>query len=654
MARLLIFLFFALFSNLFLKAAPPEDLDEDDFLPVPWFSKQQLNSPFPVDTNYVDTTLAGFHRYDPYFRKNLFIAEKGNIGHAGVSMLFEPNLQSDFSLNPAPLYPGHLFDSQTIRFFRPRYVFTDLKFITGDSREQLFVANHNQKLHETLYVGAIYQIVNSPGFYDRMAARNSNIQVHFDFQESTGKYGALGSVVFNRINNQESGGLSDYRSFEENSNRENVFLNQAVSRYNENIFNLDQYYNLGFYLHPEDTLSEPSYTSLGRLGHQFSYRRQALLFDEGTLPNANFFETPPVFSTNTYDSTVVHTIENELSWSNYPLYGEGGSFPVSFKVFALHRMVRIRQPDHSRMFIRNRIFQTKLPGFRSSSTMQKYLFLEDQFSQLVTGLEAESDPTRILAGKIKGDYIAGGYNDGDLNLWSSVSLGVASSYRHTLSLDLHYAEKEAPYFLSHFEGNYVSWSNDFEKAQWLTAGSRYQNPWFAVEANYYRVKNYAFMGPEALPVQNPDGVNVFSALISSELGVGVLRTSHQLIFQKVDDDFFMNLPELAGRHTLYFDFFMFSRALAVQTGVDVFYNLAYAPMAYMPVVRQFYAQDNFSGRDNLMVDVFADLKVSRTRIFVKLENFQGLVTDLPPVYLIPFYPVPQAAFKFGLSWMFFD
>lgn len=652
MVRFLSFLFLAFASICLIQAAPPEDFDEDDLHPVPWFTSQQLSSPFRVDTNYIDTTLAGFHRYDPYFRENLFIAEKGNIGHAGVSMFFQPDLHSGFSLNPASLYPGHLFKPQDIRYYRPRYVFTDLYYVNGDSREQLFVANHNQKLHENLYLGAIYQVVNAPGFYDRLAARNSNIQVHLDFREPSGKYEARGSAIFNRINNQESGGLSDYRAFEQNNDLEQVLLNQAVSRHKENIFNLEHFYYLGFYLDPDDSLTERPYTSLGRLGHQFTYRRLSLLFDEGTDPYEGFYRALPVFSGSTYDSTVVHTIENQLSWSNYPLHKADDPFPVHFKVFALHQIIRVRQPDVNRMYNRNRVIEIKQPDFLSDASLQNYLFGEDQFNQLITGIQAESNPNRLLSARIEGDYTAGGYNDGDIGLGGSVQWN--TSKRHSLSLNFQYAEKEAPYFLSHFQGNYVRWNNDFVKNLWMKAGARFASPWLSFEASYYRVKNFTFMGPDALPVQNPEAVNVFAGIVRSQFGLGAFRTSHNLILQKADSDRFVNFPELAGRHAAFFDFFMFNRALAVQTGFDLYYNLAYPPMAYMPVVRQFYAQDQFSGRDNLMVDVFANFKVARTRIFVKFENIQGLVLDRPPVYLIPFYPIPQTALKFGVSWMFFD
>jgi hypothetical protein len=607
---------------------------------VPWFSEQQLESPFLTDTNYVDTTLTLFQQYDPLTRHNLFMAHKGNIGHVASSMLFKPDLNTRFSLFPDPLYPGLNLDHDNVRFYRPEYVFTDLFLVIGENREQFFVARHNQRFHENLYVGAQYQIVNSPGFYNRLGARNSNIRVHFDFTERTGRYQALGSLVFNRLNNQESGGLADHEAFEANPDLEAVILNSAVSRYRENAFTLNHFYQTGFYLdQSNDTITNRRFINLGRINHNFSYRRISFVFNETAQPYDGFYETDPVFNLSTYDSTRVHMLENEVSWSNYPLQSGSGTFPFNFRLFLKHRLVQVQQPD--------------LPAMLDLENDEDYFFETDQFNQLVPGIEVESDQNRFLSARGSASLTIGGYNDGDTDIGGSMRLG-APRHRHSLRFTAHYAEKEAPYFLAHFRGNYISWENNFEKTQWLQGGAIYSNPYLSLEGNYYLVKNMVFMGPGAMPVQNTSTVNVFTAGFRSAIGIGAFQTRHHVVYQWANDQQFERFPELAGRHSLFFDFYMFQRALGVQTGIDLSYNMAYSPMGYMPVVRQFYAQDEFPGRDNLMVDVFANFKISRARIFVKMENVAGLLLDVPPVYYIPFYPIPQASFKFGVSWMFFN
>lgn len=636
MTRFLLFLFLSFIWATFLVAAPPLPPVDENQQRIPWFTEQQLESPFITDTNFVDTTSTGFHRYDPFMRHSLFMAEKGNIGHAGFSMHFAPVLSSNFTLNPAPLFPGYLLNHEGIRFYRPEHVFTDLQLVIGDNREQFFIASHNQKLHETLYIGAQYQIVNSRGFYNRMGARNNYIRMHFDFQEPGKRYHALGSLSLNTINNQESGGLSNPDIFEEDPDQASMFFLNATSRHKENAVKLNHFYNLGFFL--SDTAEQRRFFNLGRINHQFTYRRQSFVFNETVPPNTVFFETEPVIPGRTNDSTIVNTLENHLGWSNFPIKGEHGIFPVNFNVFIKHRIVEVYQPYLLMML--------KYPD-------RGYSFIKDDFSQCMPGFIVESDPTRLISFRGTGLRTYGGYNDGDYDFGGSVKLG-SLKHSHSLSFSGHYANKEAPYFLSNFMSNYVSWDNDFAKTQWQHAGLRYSNPYLTLGLNYYSVTNMVFMGPDALPVQNESTVNVVSAGLGSEIGIGIFRTTHNIIFQKADDDYFLNFPEFASRHSLYFDFSLFKKALGVQTGLDIYYNSGYPSMAYMPVVRQFYAQDNYPGKDTHMVDLFANFKISRTRIFVKMENLSSLVTDVPTVYLIPFYPIPQAAFKFGVSWMFFN
>ncbi len=73
----------------------------------------------------------------------------------------------------------------------------------------------------------------------------------------------------------------------------------------------------------------------------------------------------------------------------------------------------------------------------------------------------------------------------------------------------------------------------------------------------------------------------------------------------------------------------------------------------MPVNRMFYIQNDYKSDHTFLVDLFLNARISRARLFVKLQNILGLVTDKPPVYDIPFFPLPETMFKFGVSWAFF-
>ncbi len=442
----------------------------------------------------------------------------------------------------------------------------------------------------------------------------------------------MGSFSLNRIINKESGGLINHLNFEEDAARDSVFLYSAESRYRDVGFNIHQYYRLDF--GNDDTLSGLNF---GVIRHQFYYKRTAFLFDEDGSPTPVFYDQNPANPLFTVDSTLVHEIGNKIAWSNrmHNAHHEGQS-PLFVEFSVSHKLVRIHQPL-----------------FNGELSVEDYRFHKNRFAQMGYGVRLASDPGRLLSFDASANYIAGGYNNGDVDLGGNVRFNPGPGPPR-LVFTGHYAEKKAPWFLHHFRGNYISWFNDFDKSRTLKMGVSFLSDFLDIEGNYYLMNRAFYMDANALPAQNEGSFPVLTAAISGNIDFSPFRSRHKLIYQHTGEDTFERFPSFASFHSLFADFRMFDDALHLNTGFDVRYNAPYKPMAYMPVVRQFYIQDDFESGHDLIVDVFVNARISRTRFFVKLEHFLGLFTDSPPVYQIPFYPVPQPTFVFGLSWMFFD
>ncbi|MEE4177860.1 MAG: putative porin [Bacteroides sp.] len=613
---------------------------------VPWYSEEQLQSPFEALPNIIDTTITGFQLYDFVYRSEFFFVNKGNPGHITRLLQFSPELGHGFQLHSQELFPGYRFKHESLRFYRPVHVYTDLFYVMGSEREQLFNALHNQKFHETLHAGFNYQLVNSPGFYTQTASRNSNIYLTLDFQLPSKRYQALGSFVSNRFENQEGGGLTDRLAFEEDVNSDFVYLPEAQLRHRETALTIHHFYQTGFYVGgaENDTLETRRFINLGRINHEFSWRRLAYVFDD-PLPPVGFYETDPFNSNSTFDSTFVNTIQNLVSWSNFPLKSGRGKFPFNFTIFLKHQLVDIKQP----------LYLETIPGEGegTDTSDQEYLQQNEQFNQVIQGVELESDQTRFLSGKAFAHLTLGGYNDEDLGIGASINLGKPVQ-KHQISMQAAFYQQEVPYSFSRFYGNYISWENDFLKQQIGHARLLYQSNWLSLEGNYYLLSNMAYLGPEALPQQNTSTFSLLSAGIGLKAGIGVFQTRHKVLYQYVGEQEFEQFPELVSYHSVFFDFSLFKKAMDLNVGFDLFYNGPYTPMGYMPVVRQFYAQDGFETDHTFLADAFVTIKVKRTRFFLKAQNITSFIPDFPQVYAIPFYPLPGFAFKFGVSWMFFD
>jgi hypothetical protein len=85
----------------------------------------------------------------------------------------------------------------------------------------------------------------------------------------------------------------------------------------------------------------------------------------------------------------------------------------------------------------------------------------------------------------------------------------------------------------------------------------------------------------------------------------------------------------------------------------VFYTSAYYANAYMPATGQFYIQTEKKYGDYPFIDFFINAQIKTVRIFIKVDHLNsGLMGNY--YMLTPHYPMSDRAFKFGISWRFFD
>ena len=613
----------------------PVSGEEDPPSVVPWFTETDLFNPYFDGDLYLDTTLSGFQRYDFYSGDPYFFAGKGNVGHVNRSLAFDINRKQHFSLYPDNIFPGYTYSISDLRYYRPDFVYSELFYVTGSENEQLFKARHNQRFHEDVYGGMEYQVVNSPGYYSRVRSRNASLLLTLDFTPSD-RYQVLGSFVANRVQNMESGGLQDHLGFEEDEVRDSVFLYDAASRFRELAFRIHQSYEPGIQL-GNDTLENDRFLSFGVLRHSAEYRREAYVFEDVGMPSPAFYPHESPFNEQfTYDSTLVHVLENRLSWSSQVAGSEDRRFPLNLTVFLAHRLVNIRQPD-------------------LAEQGAEELFRNERFSQFEPGVEVRSDPELFLSIDGFAKYTYGGYNDEDLSIMGGINAGRVSDASR-LRLEAAYLERKAPYFYSRFNSNYVRWNNDFSTSRTLNLNVRYSWNNLSLRGDYYLLSRPVFLNAAAYPVQLPRGnaVSVWTARLSAGFEPGVFRTKHELLYQFMDQRHYEQFPRWISNHSFYAAFSLFEEALFAHLGFDVRYNAPYEPMAYMPMLRQFYRQYDYESDHVFLVDAFVNARISRARLFVKFQHLAGLVFDHGPVYDIPFYPLPEAMFKFGVSWMFFD
>lgn len=601
---------------------------------IPWYTSGILTEPYYSQEQYADTSLTGFQHYDFRHRAGRLFADKGNVGHQTRSLFFQPVLHTGFRMLPDNFYAGYIVSPADIRFYRPEHVFSELFYITGSANEQLLSVMHNQRMHEHFYAGLLFQVVNSPGFHSRLEARNANLTLTADAEPLSG-YRIMGAFYVNRVINDESGGLSNHIAFEDDPVRDSVFLYTAESRYRETAFQFHQVYQPRI-VFENDTLNVRESKGLGSFYHAFSYRRKAFVFDEPIAPSGYFYDPgdDPALDA-TFDSTLVHILENTLGFTSFAADHATWGLPVQLRLSLTHTRINIRNTD------------------LQSIDPDAYGFLKDNYQQLKPSVVLGSDPEHPVSFRAFAEGIIGGYNANDKAIGGSVTGGRLSANLR-LSLSFVYAEQEAPYLQNKTRSNYISWDNDFNKVKTSHLQLKMESGIANIQANYYQLSDAVVLDENAMPVQLDDVVRVFSLRLESTLNIGRFYASNDIVFQHTNESGFETFPGLLSQHSVFAKFVLFDGALNGNAGFDIRYNSPYQQMAYMPMVRQFYVQNSYESDHDILLDVFLNARISRARLFVKLEHILGLLPDARPIYGIPFYPLPEAMFKFGISWMFFD
>jgi len=98
---------------------------------------------------------------------------------------------------------------------------------------------------------------------------------------------------------------------------------------------------------------------------------------------------------------------------------------------------------------------------------------------------------------------------------------------------------------------------------------------------------------------------------------------------------------------------MFESALQAEWGIEMLYTSAYKGNAYNPALGMYYLQDKTTIGDYPYFDLFANLKMKHTRFFLKYQHANAGYMGYR-YYMVPGYPQNDAAFKFGLSWIFYN
>lgn len=587
-----------------------------------------------LNTHDYDTAIANFQNYDPLYKKDRYYASLGNIGSNSNYLTPFPFIKAsgfDFGIHS---FDPYLYLNDSVKYYKILKTFTEVSYVQGAKKEINFHAIFSRNIYKSLNLGFDFRTGNAPGAYLRQKTNSINFVLTLQYFTKDKRYGFIANFIFNRLRNLENGGIKYDSLFEQNkeTNRQvfQVNLQSAQNRMKESGFYTKHYFNLS--RHPKnekDTTIRPR-LDLGRLSYAFYFNRQVQNYMDGD-PKSGFYQHIYLDSTGTRDSLTIDRITNELTWSN--------------PTFNKERKLRLLQLE---LGIKQQYIHM---SYRDSGTD----FRSRYFIQYIPKAALYFHPFSSMLLEAHGDYVLGDNNQGDFSLRVLLStiLGKQDKNAGTVSLTGIYSYQQPGWYLSHYFSNNFMWDTTLNKQGLIAGGFDYSFRFLQTGFSFSRITNYAYLDSNALPSQFKNEFGYIYVYFNTDIKLGRFRIATKLAYQTIQGTSVLRVPAFMGNLTFYYSQPLFKGAALLQPGLNFYYNTSYFANAYMPALRSYYLQDSRQYGNYLYMDVFVNIKIQRARFFLAYTNW-GSFFEGRYYYTTPSYPMQDAAFKFGISWRFFD
>lgn len=569
--------------------------------------------------HYPDTSITLFHNYFP----------RNFLGNTGLSSA--PYYLS-YGTNPlgfyffeAPTQTDRILEKE-IKYYKTKGPYADLTGIAGSKQLQIFKLNFTHSFSERMNVSLRLNRYNSTGYYLKQQSFANNILFNNSFITKRGRFGYYAFLLGNLNKNKENGGIKDSVL-----NDSTVWLNKGIldvkldSAARENR-EMKVMFNPWFLLNRKDDSTsvvqhflslKSDYTS-----HKYRYRDQSISKDQ--FYDVFYFDT-----LRTNDSAHVQKFRNSVEYNAVNLNGLG---------------LRLGFCNEY-----NRVWQKKDSVF---------------FNQLFTGglilrkaigpNNSEKNAGRRIESSLNFDYVLYGPNRNNARIEMKNRLYKTGSLRE-MTIDLLYDSRNADHIYRNWQSNHYIWQNNFKTVDQIQAraGMRF-NKKLSAYALYQSISNLVYFNEQALPAQHKGTTgNLVFSFCYSDLYVKHIGIHLNYFYQQSSSPSLIRLPQNSGSLNLFYYASLFKNNLLLQLGGQLQAYQSMESYAFMPATQVYYLQKGFKTGEYPFLDVYLNVRIRPASFFVKIENIlAGYAGN--NFALVQGYYQPQMAFRFGLTWLFFD
>lgn len=578
-------------------------------------------SQFETDsTCQVDNTLHNFQNYIPK-------AHLGNSGLAFNDPAFSPLQFEPGSYYRKNNYQPYFFSPHTIKFFNTRTPFSDLFYLTGSKREQVFNMTFSYNLRKNWNISVDFFRIRSEGFYRRQNTNNNCIAISSNYRSLNDRYRLLTALIYNSAESAENGGVSDDSVFESGSNAsQNLFdisLETASNSTKNRIAFLKQYFNLG---KPSADTSKKHIIPASRFVLTSSYEDNLMTYEDQD-PLSGFYSNIYYDSTKTYDSTFYRKISNELAWQRLDNKKHRGIIDmIGIGLSAKHQYVELLQRE-----------------------------VDTAFNNVHAGAQFYNTySNNKLWWKISAEYILSGYNQNDYYASAIVKKNIIDSL-NVITLRGSIRQQRPDLIYDRYSSNHFKWDNEMLASQQMHADLSFAMLKYDMELNagITNYTNIPYFDNYAIARQYKGSVAVITARLRKDISLFNWHLNNTVVYQNVPDSTVIRLPELILNHSLYYEKDVFKKAMRLQVGASLYFTSAGYTNAYMPATTQFYLQNEKKYGNYPFIDFFINVRVKAVRVMIKIDHLNAGWSGSGYMQT-PHYPMSGRTFKFGLSWRFYD
>ncbi len=598
-----------LLANMAVRA----QVDSSALLEKSMVTRQYALQDFGFDTIFYQRPDSALHRvwqYDPATGRTAW-ANLGVVGSAARPLWLGTGNFTPFSsgFNAYALYD---FTPDSGRFWSVNKPLTSFDFSSGGgNNQQAFRLFHTQNIGKTVNIGGEYRLLSSDGWYANEATNNKNFRLFGSMLSPGKRYAAHLQYITNNHTNEQNGGVVPGRLFEEGffvaPLGVPVHLSRARMRANNRNLWLQQQYRMA---------GADSSFSGWAIFHQLHYRREYFSFADEAVNTTGYYPGMRLDSLSSLDSNGFRRLDNSFGLKSLSPFG-----PLQWQVALHHSLGNVRNGEA--FFNQQLLWADAAVHFRKGPWQ-----LQANYAQvLVNALQDRTHKAEMRFAYVANDQL-------------KFTVGLID-------------QTQNPGFAAnHFRGLYQQWNQSLRAMGERAVFAQLQLPIGSLQYRVAQVSDWVYWDAAGLAQQQQGNFGLQQLSYSSSLRWWKIRLDLNHGWQWVENGSAMRAPRFFSQDILSINHH-FKTGWELQLGTDFRYHSAYLAPGFRPEVGQFVLQDTLQAGNHPLFDLFAAIKVKRTRVFVKFEHAnQGF--PAPNFYTVPLYPMYSRAFRFGITWAFYE